>query len=159
MCSKLPEYGANNQIDVLMRGGLSPGWQAPLSLPFHPSPLTPPAAPTSAAPLRLHLHRCFISFTFSFARRLLSRVYLRLVICLPLRISNSLPLSHSPNSPRCHWSLAPCLSVILRLIAIDHRRSHMSTNLIKSDKRWYFYRRICKQTPPGRTRARQKINK
>lgn len=51
-------------------------------------------------------------------------------------LSALVPLLHFPC---CHHSLTPCLSVILCLIAIDRYWSHLRTNLIKSDKRRYFY--------------------
>lgn len=132
---------------------------ATLSAFPHPSTQTPHHRPRRSA-----------CICFAVLSHLLS-VLLAAFICDSLSVFHSVsatpslcltppPAPQIPSpSPRCHRSPAPCLSVILRLIAIDHRGSHMSTNLIKSDKRWYFYRRICKQTPAGPTRARQKKKK
>lgn len=109
-------------IDALMREGLSHS-QTGTSLPL-----------SSPVPLCLYLHH-FSSHSFSVWLASFSSVCPWL-----LSVSHSLsalvPLSRFPC---CHQSPTPCLSVILCLIAIDRYRNHLRTNLIKSDKRRYFY--------------------
>lgn len=116
-----------------MREGLSQSWQTPLSLSLS---------------LRL-------SFLFCVSASLLYLIYspfcwhlLALFIGDSLSVFRSLsalvPLRLTPLC--CHQSFAPRLSVFLCLIGIDRYRSHMSTNLIKSDKHRYFYRRTSKCT-------------
>ena len=136
-CSKLPEYGASNQTDVLMKWGLPRSWRAPLPLStFHSTHI--------CLTFYLIYSQVCLSFykpSLSVTLYLPSTLYLHFHLCLA--------------SSCCHQSPAPCLSVILCLIAIDHYWSHMSANLIKSDKRKYFYRHIWKHNHRGKcTRTR-----